>query len=327
LMLECLTKPAFKDDSVGRIKDHLLSVIEDNAEIPQQRAEDEFRRIVYGAKHPLGRSPYGTKKTVEKLTPEDCRKFHEQVFVPNNTVLVIVGDFDGKAIVDEIAALTKDWKKRDLPKLDLPKIEPLAEPVEKIIPLPKTAQVNVFMGHLGITRDNPDYYKLLVMDNILGVGTGFTDRLSSRIRDREGLAYTVTASITQTAGEEPGLFSAFLGCEAEKFDRARDLMAREIERIRTEPPTETEVAEAKGYLIGSLPFKLNTNEEVADQLLLVERFHLGLDYQKKFREAVSAVTVADVHEAARKYLHPDRMATVAAGPMDAAGKPTGKPDR
>jgi len=105
-------------------------------------------------------------------------------------------------------------------------------------------------------------------------------------------------------------------------------MTEEFERMHKEPPTPTEVAEAKGYLIGALPFKLNTNEDVADQLLLIERYHLGSDYLQKFREAVSAVTVADVHEVAGKYLYPDRMATVAAGPIDGDGKPTtDKPER
>jgi zinc protease len=214
-----------------------------------------------------------------------------------------------------------------LPKLDLPPIKQLKKSFQDMIELPNTAQLNVYMGHLGITRDNPDYYKLLVMDNILGVGTGFTDRLSSRLRDRKGLAYTVTASITSTASEEPGVFSAFIGCEAANFKTVKDMMMEEFERIRKEKPTNTEVEEAKSYLIGALPLKLATDEDLAEQLLLIERFHLGLDYQSKFRAAINSVTVDDVNDVARKYLHPDRMATIAAGPKVKAENAKPKTDK
>ena len=319
LMLECLTRPAFKRESVKRLKEHLQSEIEDAHSQPGSRAQDEFLHLIYG-EHPLGRSALGTEDSVEGLTAKDCRNFHQQVFVPNNTVLVVVGDFDSQAVIDEVIKLTKDWKKRDLPKLDLPQPKPQEKLTQKIIPMPTAAQVNVYMGHLGIARDNPDYYKLLVMDNILGVGTGFTDRLSSRLRDREGLAYTVTASITATAGEDVGVFSAFIGTRPEKFGKVKQDIIDEINRMRKEKPTATEVNEAKDYLLGTLAFRLATNEDLAGQLLLIERHHLGLDYLATFSKAVAAVTIDDVHAAAQKYLHPDKMVVVAAGPITEKGE-------
>jgi zinc protease len=326
LMLECLTRPAFTKNSVNLLKKHMISEIDDNELVPQIKAQDEFLHLIYG-RHPLGRSTYGTKKSVESITEEDCHEFHDRIFVPNNTTLAVVGDFDSKALIAEITDLTKGWKKRDLPKLELPEIEPLGDHVEKTIPMPDAAQLNVYMGHLGITRTNPDYYKLLVMDNILGVGTGFTDRLSSRLRDRQGLAYTVTASITSTAGEQPGVFTAFIGIKPQEFGKVKTMMMQEFNRIREEKPTPDEVKEAKGYLVGAMPFKLATNEDLAAQLILIERYHLGLDYLQKFKSAIESVTVDDVHAVARKYLHPDQMAIVAAGPLDKQGKPDGKRDK
>ena len=85
------------------------------------------------------------------------------------------------------------------------------KPTEKIVPDTTAAQIHVFIGHLGIKRNDPDYYKLLVMDNVLGTGPGFTDRLSANLRDRQGLAYTVTAQITGSAGDEPGTFTGYIG--------------------------------------------------------------------------------------------------------------------
>jgi zinc protease len=96
---------------------------------------------------------------------------------------------------------------------------------------------------------------------------------------------------------------------------------REINRIRTEAPSAQEVEDAKKYLLGSLPFHFTTSAAVAGQLLQIERFRLGFDYLDTFRKEVATVTPADVQAVARKYLDPDHMALVAAGPVTPLGKP------
>src|SRR5437868_3968892 len=134
------------------------------------------------------------------------------------------------------------------------------------------------MGQAGIRRDNPDYYKLLVMDYVLGTGAGFTDRLSSRLRDRLGLAYTVEAKITETAAEEPGAFTCYIGTDPENLRRVKKIFLEELTRLRQEPPGLGEVEDAKKYLLGSLPFRFTTDAGIASQLLAIERYHLGFDY-------------------------------------------------
>ncbi len=194
LLFECMMGANFPDKAFARDQDRQLAAIDDAEHEPTDRASKLFSKLVYGD-HPLGRPGMGTHKSVEKLTPADCAAFHSQVFVPNNTIMSIAGDFDPDEVVAEVKRLTADWKSTPLPELKLPEVEKPKEFTERIIPMPEAAQLQFFMGHVGIRRDNPDYYKLVVMDRVLGTGTGFTDRLSSRLRDREGLAYTVTANI------------------------------------------------------------------------------------------------------------------------------------
>jgi zinc protease len=180
------------------------------------------------------------------------------------------------------------------------------------------------MGHPGIRRKNPDYYKLLVMDYVLGTGPGFTDRLSARLRDREGLAYTVNATISPSAGEEPGLFTCYIGTTPKSFAQVKREFLEELNRIRDEPPKPEEVEDAKRYLLGSLPFELTTNRQVAGKLLYVERYGLGFGYLDDYRAAVAAVTPEDVQAVAKKYLDPEHMVLVAVGAVDAEGKPLAK---
>jgi zinc protease len=234
-----------------------------------------------------------------------------------------VGDFKTDEMVKKIEALTKDWKKSDLgrPKVAAP---PKPAAAEKIVSDPTASQTHVYIGHLGITRDNPDYYKLLVMDNVLGVGPGFTDRLSANLRDRRGLAYTVNASITSSAGREPGTFTGFIGVDPTKFLDAKFGFLAEIKKMCTEEPTKQEVDDAKKYLLGSLPFRFTSMSAVAGELLAIERYGLGFDYLEKYRKEVDAVTPADVFAVAKKYLDPKALVIVAVGAIDKDGKPLGK---
>jgi zinc protease len=320
LLFECLMKPTFPADAFARMKDQQLSGIDDALTQPDTRASQEFNALVYG-KHPYGRFDLGSRATVEKLTADDCRAFHRDAFAPNLMTVVLVGDFKADEMVRKIEALTKDWKKSDAARPTVPAPPKPTAVTEKLISDPNAAQVHVYIGQLGITRNNPDYYKLLVMDNVLGTGPGFTYRLSATLRDRQGLAYSVSATIASSAGLEPGTFNGYVGTFPEKFLDVRHGFLREIEKIREEPPTNEEVEDAKKYLLGSLPFRFTTLSAVAGQLMAAERYGLGFDFLEKYKKEVAAVTAADVQAVAKKYLDPRTLTIVAVGPIDKSGKP------
>jgi zinc protease len=321
LLFDCLIHPQFGKDEVESKQEQLLASLAEDEKRPETRALRAFRAAVYG-KHPLGRPP-AKAEVIKNLKPKDLQAFHRKVFVPNNTVVAVVGDFDSDKLVAGIKRRTATWKAGKLPELDLPS-PPEPKAAQEIISEPSAAQLTVYLGHVGIKRDNPDYYKLLVLDYILGTGTGFTDRLSGNLRDRQGLAYSVEAGITKSAGEEPGTFTGYIGTFPDKFEEVKAGFLKEINRIRDEAPSRGEVEDVQKYLTGSLAFSLTTCDQAAEMLLAVDRFMLGADYLADYRKAVLAVTPADVQAVARKYLHPDKLTIVAAGPVDATGKPLRK---
>jgi zinc protease len=323
LLFECLAGANFPKEVFAREREQLLSVIDDAERQPDAKAQMVYRAAVYG-KHPYGRPTRGLRKTVEALTREDCVAFHRQTFVPNNIMVAIVGDFDSNQVIAEVTRLTAEWKKAPVATVKTPPVDKPKEFTQKIVTMATAAQLHFFLGHPGIRRDNPDYFKLLVMDYVLGTGPGFTDRLSARLRDRQGLAYTVSANISSSAGEEPGLFTCYVGTAPENFEQVKKLFLEELVRIRDEKPKAEEVEDAKKYLLGNLPFQLITNDRIAGQLLYVERYGLGLGYLDEYRKAVAAVTAEDVLAVARRYLDPEHMILVAAGALDANGKPLGK---
>lgn len=324
LLFECLREPTFPAEALEQKREQLLATIAELQTQPQPRARQLFQASVYGS-HPFGRPTSGTAEIVEKLTADDLRQFHGKSFGPDVATVVIAGDFDPKAMKDRIEALTAGWK-----PLKAAKPKPSAPPrtqtfTEAIVSDSTAAQTHVFIGHLGIPRNHPDYYKLLVLDNVLGTGPGFTDRLSATLRDRQGLAYTVRATITSSATDQPGTFLGYIGTFPDKYTWVRDGFIQEIRRIREEPATEQEVESAKKYLLGSMPFRVATLEQVAGELLDAERYGLGFDVLETSQRAVAAVTVADVQAMARKHLDPKKLTVVVVGPIGKDGKPLPEP--
>jgi zinc protease len=322
VLLECLTQPRFPAPEFARARARLLAEIGESEALPRTKARQTFRALAYG-KSLLGLPLTGTVKTASTLRPADCEAFHRRVYLPNNAILAVVGDFDSKALAAELRALTAGWKKGPLRRPDLPKVRRPDRFTQKIIPMPAASQLNVYLGHVGVRRSNPDFSKLLVMDYILGKGSGFTDRLSSRLRDREGLGYTVSASITDTAAREPGLFACYIGTDNDKFAKVKRMFLEELARIRDTKPTAKELADVKAYLTGSTLLQFATNRGVADQLLTIEEFKLGFNYLQDYQKAVGAVTAEDVQAVARKYIDPEHLILVAAGAIDQEGRPLG----
>ena len=326
LLFDSLVRPSLPADAIERKREQQLSLIADLQTQPQSRARQKFLETVYG-KHPYGRAAQGTEAIVSKLTRDDLLAFHGAAFAPDETIVAVVGDFDSAEVSRTIEKLTAGWEKRNLPRPTPPGPPRTETGREIIITDPTAAQTHVYLGHVGVTRNHPDYYKLLVMDNVLGTGLGFTDRLSSTLRDRQGLAYTVTAQIAASAADQPGKFTGYIGTFPDKYLIAREGFLTEIGRLRREAPTAAEVEAAKNYLLGSLPFRLTTNEAIASQLLGAERYGLGLDYLTKYRQAVAAVTPADVKAVAERHLDPRRLVVVAVGPIGPDGKPLPKPKK
>jgi zinc protease len=322
LLFECIQTPTFPDADLERQREQQLSAIADAETQPRTKASRLFYSTVYG-EHPSGRPSLGKKEVVEKLTAADVKAFHKLAFAPNFATVAVVGDFQTDDMVRKITELTKDWKKSELGKPEV-KAPPAPKGAEQIVSDANAAQVHVFIGHLGITRADPDYYKLLVMDNVLGVGPGFTDRLSAALRDRLGLAYTVNASMANSAGKDKGAFTGFVGTFPDKFLDVKFGFLKEINRIRDEAPTAQEVDDAKKYLLGSLPFRYTSLSSVAGELLAAERYGLGFDYLEKYRKEVEAVTPADVQAMAKKHIDPKAITIVAVGAIDKDGKPLKK---
>jgi zinc protease len=314
LVSDLLMRANFPEDRVKDLVARRLDEIKARADSPTTVASDAFNEIVF-AGHPARRPVVGYEKTVAAITREDIVAFYRKLFRPENTAIAVVGDFDIRAAKEKLEKAFTEWQRVEklfaIPVI--PEIARQTKPQEKVIELDKE-QVNIFVGHLGIKRDNPDFYALQVFETILGNTPGFTSRIPRILRDEQGLAYSAYCSMVGSAGVDAGRFIAFIGCSPDNAQKALDGLRAEIRRIVEKPVTAQELADAKAYLTGSFILGFETNAQLAGFLLNAEIFGLGFDYPDKYRKQIESVTIADVTRVAKKYIAPDALTTVIVGP-------------
>ena len=314
---DLLLNTTFPDDKVQQEIARRVAQLKSRLDEPRIRASDVFNEIVFGAA-PLHRPSVGYDRTVNALTRADIEGFYRRVYVPNNPIIAIVGDIDGVEIKARVASLFGSWERSEFERPTVIKPERQTAPIERVVTVPKE-QVNIFIGHVGIERRNPDFYSLLVMDTILGSSPGFTSRIPRVLRDEQGLAYSTFSTITSSATLDPGRFIAFIGTAPANLGRAIAGLRSEIQRIVDEPVTAEELEVAKLYLTGSFVFRFQKNAQIADFLIDAEVYGLGFDYLERYPELVRAVTVEDISRVARKHIDPLSLTTVMVGPLDETG--------
>lgn len=311
---DLLMNPAFPEEKVRQHVDRRVAQIKARLDVPRTQASDTFNEIVFEGS-PQHRPPIGYEVTVKTLTRADVGAFYRRYYVPENTMLAIVGDIDKNEVKKKVEAVFGKWErsaKFEAPPV--PRPHRPTSPIEKFVAASKE-QVNIIIGQVGIARNNPDYYALLVMDTILGSSPGFTSRIPRILRDEQGLAYSTFSNITSSAGLDPGRFIAYIGTAPENLGRAIAGLRAEIRRIVEAPVTDEELDTAKLYLTGSFVLRFQKNSQIAEFLLEAEVYGLGFDYLEKYPDLIRAVTVEEVSRVARTYIDPENLITVVVGPV------------
>ncbi len=311
LLREFVLQPTFPGREVRRVQGEILTEILADEDDPRSVAGRRFRAEVYGA-HPLGRPSQGTRKSVEAIKPKHLRAFHDEFFRPANGYVAAAGPDTPERMLAMLKKAFAPFRGKAPEHAVLP--EPALPKRSRDVHVPMAReQVHVYMGHVGVRRTDPDFYALSVMDHVLGTGPGFTSRCSKKLRDEQGLCYSVSAGITASAAEEPGLFSAYIGTSPQHRQRAIDGFLAEIERIRTEPPSQDELTDVQDYLTGSFVFGLERNTNLAGYAIRAKRYGLGFDFLHDYPGIVRSITRDRVLEVAQKHLHPECMVTISAG--------------
>jgi zinc protease len=316
LVADIVLHPAFPDDEVATRRGEIVTMLRQDEDSPATTASEQLLAELYGPMHGYGHRPRGSIESVEAIDRSILARFHETRFAPGTLSLAMVGDVEPAAAIDAAAAAFGGWKASQPPPLQLDEVMPSASRRMRVIPMMNKPQADIAYGFISIRRADPAYYAYWLMNNILGQYS-LGGRLGDRIREREGMAYYVFSALD--ANVIPGPLFIRAGVSPANVDRAIASIDEELAKLAAEGPTESELAESKQYLIGSMPRHLETNIGIANFLQTVEFFGLGLDYDVRMSALLRAVTRDEVHDAARRALAPDRATVVVAGPY--SGQP------
>jgi zinc protease len=297
LLSDILLNPVFPQEEIDRKRERVKGFLRQREEEPSFLADRAFRTEVFG-EHPYGRLLEGSPETIDTIKRDDIIKFYSDYLLPNNAILSVSGDLTSEELNGLIKEYLDGWKRATPPLRTAASHYEMK--VKKVIKIDKDlTQANILLGNLGISRDNPDYYAVSVLNYILG-GGGFSSRLMQSVRDEMGLAYDVHTS--SASYKEGGNFQIGLQTKNESANIAIDEILKQVERIRKDKVSDQELSDAKSYLTGSFPRRLDTNRKIADFLAAVEFYDLGLDFAAKYSGYINAVTKDDVLRVARKYL-------------------------
>lgn len=308
LFSDILLHPAFNEQELKRKKELLKGALRQKEEDPAFVANKTFIKEVFGS-HPYGRLVEGSVESIDAIRREDVAGFYRRHYLPDNAILSVVGDLTPGELDALLDKYLSSWKAGEpggsvKPGAASNTAEGTAVPAQKKVVLVSkdVTQATIMLGNLGIARSNPDYYAVQVMNYILG-GGGFSSRLMRIVRDEMGLTYSINSAFV--GNKEPGQFEVEVQTKSESAGTVIDEIVKQIRLIMTAPVTDRELSDAKAYLTGSFPRRLETSRRVADFLAAVQFYELGDDYIEKYPGYINAVTKDDVLRVAKKYLDPE----------------------
>lgn len=312
ILRDVLTVPRFQDDKITLRKQQMLQAMKERNDDTRSIESREADFLAYGENFWANR--YSTAASVQSLTRADLEHFHRQWFQPRNFVIAVSGDFEKQQMVDKLETLCGNWPFQGEVPPPIPTNTVFATPALYIVDKEDVNQGRVGMMLPGILRQDPDYFPVLIMNDILG-GGGFTSRIMNRVRSDEGLAYDAHSSFPGGV-YYPSTFTAGFQSKSRTVAFAAEIVLEEMRSMTKSEVSDQELNTSKHGFIDRFPRTFSTKAQIAATFAQDEftgRYAREPDYWKKYRSRVEAVGKDDILRVAEKYLELDRLVLLVVG--------------
>jgi len=310
LLREALVNPRFDQDAVDRVREQVLSILRSDAKDPASIAGKTFDQLAFGD-HPYGFPGDGTIETVTRLTRDDILAAHKGALARDRVFVSAAGDITAAELGPLLDRLLGDLPATGAPLP--PRADWLLPPGLTVVDFP-TPQATVRFGHVGIPRDDDDFFAAFILNEVMGGGR-FTARLMSEVREKRGLTYGIGSYLVSM--DQSDMLLGQFAASNEKVAEAIDVLRAEWTRIATEGITPEELESTKTYLTGSYPLRFDGNGPIARILVGMQMQGLPIDYAVTRNDKIEAVTQEDAKRVAARIFLPEALHFVV------VGQPTG----
>jgi zinc protease len=310
LLSDVVINPAFPETELENNRRRALIALLQRKDNANAIAQVVYSALLYGKNHPYGKSLSGDEASIKAISKADIQKFYDTYYRPNNAVLIVVGDTDSKILMPKLESAFTNWKAAEVPATDVPNPTMLAKPGIYIVDKKGAAQSVITIGQIGVSRNNPDFFALQVMNSILG--GQFTSRINLNLREDKGYTYGARSGFEYRRNAGP--FSASADVQTAVTKESVVEFMKELNGIRGSiPVTRKELEYQKQSLIRRYPSGFETVGQISGQLSNLIIYGLSDSYFNEYISKINAVTIDDVSRVANKYLTPDKMAIVIVG--------------
>lgn len=305
---DVLLNPSFPEDELKLKKTNLLQELVMKRSEPGFLVNERFSSVVFG-KHPYA-VVAPKPETVERIQRLDLVDFHKKFYLPNKSVLIVVGDFNTDSMKGLITkCLGSAWMRATMEIVKSPLPPKQSGRRIYLVDRPGSVQSSIMLGNIGIKRTDPDYFPFMVCNQILGGGGNA--RLFLNIREQKG--YTYGAYSKFSARKDPGAFDASAEVRTEVTAPSLQEFIYELERLRNVKVSDKELSDAKAHIAGAFQLGLETQAGLVQKLIDVKMYELPANYLETFTDNVMAVTKDKVQEVARKYIDLDNIVITVVG--------------
>jgi len=308
LLSDVVLHPKFDPAELERVRKERQTDILQIQDDPIQLALGVLRKTVFGPSHPYGYRDEGTEASNKAITRDEILSFWKRTYLPGNSALILAGDLNPDQAHSLAEKYFAEWR-GNTPRHMPPPVKNTTTRGIYLVDKPGSPQTLLVVGGTAAPRSTPDYVPLEVMNNVLG-GL-FSSRINMNLREEHGYTYGGFSFFIYRRG--PGLFLAGGGIRTDATAPALHELYKELDRIRSAPPSPEELTLAKGAFSLSLAGLFENGGQTARTISDLFVYNLPLDYYQKLPAQSDAVTAADVQRVAEKYIHPDQFVAVGAG--------------
>jgi len=314
VLSDYIQNPVFPEEEVESERGVILNEINMRKDDPESQLYELFSNTMF-REHPVGIPTIGYRELFEKTTREDIINYHKRMYVPNNMIFVVVGDFDSAATLPKIKDFFKDFSRGPYPDFTIP-----GEPDQvskRYAEQEMDVQISyMMMGFRTVDISHEDLYPLDVLAFI--VGEGRSSRLYTKIKDEKQLVYAISAYSYTPAYKDGGYFGVMAPLAAENLKDAEAAILEELYNLKVQYVTNEELEKAKALKESSYIFSQQTVEDQAEMLGTDELSTGDVNFSKRYLEGIRAVTREDIMRVAKEYFHNDNLAVAVIKPKEAA---------